>query len=343
MSRIYTCCVCKFAQPADEAETADVRSNVRALRQEQFALWRCGQCRSIHARDEVDLDAYYAAYPFFGRELDAITRMGYRRLTRRLRRAGLDPKPLPRRGQWPSGHRGQGQPPPSAREPIRQAQGGLATSPKEGGVEDADTPTERQQTILDYGCGSGLLVEYLRECGYSAVGYDPYSQTHSNPTALQRTYDVIIAQDVIEHDADPLGVLATLDALAAPGGLVAIGTPNADGIDLARPEEFVHPLHQPYHRHILALPALQAAGRDLGWSVERTYLTPYTNMPVISLPFIHHLMRHFDGCIDVLFERPKASLGFWLNPVTWFYMTVGYFLCDNADIVALFRKPTETA
>lgn len=287
MSRIYTCCVCKSEQPAEAAETASVRSNVRAFREETFSLWRCSHCQSIHAVEDVDLDAYYAKYPFFGRELDNFTRMGYRRLLRRLKRAGL----------------------------------------------------QKAHRIMDYGCGSGLLVQYLRECGYDAVGYDPYSPGHDDPAALDTTYDCVIAQDVIEHDDAPLAVLEKLDALAAPGALVAIGTPNAAGIDLARPEKFVHPLHQPYHRHILALPALLAAGRDRGWSVERTYLSPYTNMPVISLPFLHHLMRRFDGCIDVLFERPKAGLGFWLNPVTWYYLLFGYWLCDDADIVALFRTP----
>jgi SAM-dependent methyltransferase len=330
MSNIYTCCVCKSEQHAEGVETAAVRSNVRAFREETFSLWRCSRCRSIHAADDVDLDAYYAKYPFFGRELDNFTRMSYRRLLRRLKRAGLKKQPLPPRGRWPSGQRGQATPPPPTR--------GLATSPKGGGVQDAPRGPAPPH-ILDYGCGSGLLVQYLRECGYDATGYDPYSPGHDDPATLEATYDCVIAQDVIEHDEEPLAILEKLDALAAPGALVAIGTPNAAGIDLGQPEKFVHPLHQPYHRHILALPALLDAGRDRGWSVERTYRTPYTNMPVLSLPFLHHLMRRFDGCIDVLFERPKAGPGFWLNPKTWYYLTFGYWLCDDADIVALFRKP----
>ena len=37
------------------AETASVRSNVRAFRNEQFVIWRCTACKSIHAQDDVDL------------------------------------------------------------------------------------------------------------------------------------------------------------------------------------------------------------------------------------------------------------------------------------------------
>ncbi|MCE5278778.1 MAG: class I SAM-dependent methyltransferase [Planctomycetaceae bacterium] len=280
----YNCCICDAA--ASEPQTATVHSNVRAFASETFAVWRCPSCRSIHSRDEVDLAPYYAQYPFFKQHLNGLLRAGYRRLTRRLRRAGLA-----------AGH-----------------------------------------SVIDYGCGSGLLVQYLNECGFSAVGYDPYSAAHGDTACLENRYDFVIAQDVIEHAADPRAVLATLDSLAAPGAAIAIGTPNASGIDLARAAKFIHPLHQPYHRHILSIEALRKAGESLGWQLERYYPTPYTNMPVLSLPFLHHYMRHFDGTIDTLFDMPLASAKLWLNPKTYALLVVGYFLCDDADVVAIFRK-----
>ncbi|MBL7134860.1 MAG: class I SAM-dependent methyltransferase [Phycisphaerae bacterium] len=284
-----TCCICNTSGLAGTGvETASLRSNVRPFHTRQFSVWRCPACRSIHAADEVDLDEAYRPYPFFGQKLDFILRCGYRRLTRRLRRAGLRPG----------------------------------------------------QRVLDFGCGSGLLVQYLREKGCDAAGYDPYSPDHGDPARLAEQYDAVVAQDVIEHDETPLAVLERLDGLAGPGALIAIGTPNAAGIDLARAGRYVHALHQPYHRHILALPALLDAGRHIGWRVERTYLTPYTNMPVLSLPLLHYYMRCFDGTINTLFERPMNSARLWLSPETAFYLIFGYWLCDDADIVAIFRKPT---
>ena len=284
MTAEETCCICSTPRPA-RPERAVVRPNVRQFAHLRFHVWRCPNCRSIHAEESVDLAAFYANYPFFRQQLDTLLRWGYRRLLRRLRRAGVG-------------------------------------------------PTTR---ILDYGCGSGHLVKYLQENGLQAFGYDPYSVTHNDESLLNSRYDCVIAQDVIEHAENPLAMLKTLESFAKPGGLIAIGTPNADGIDLHRPAKYIHPLHQPYHRHIFSFHALKQRAGDLGWTLERFYPTPYTNMPGLSLPFLHHYMRCFDTTIDVLFDKPLRSWRFWLSPETLFYLLLGYFLCDDADVVALFR------
>lgn len=287
MTETLTCAICRAAADAGAVETGEARSNVRRFVRERFRLWRCPACRSIHARDAVDLAAYYAHYPFFGRTLDGTLRRAYRGLLRRLTDAGLDP---------------------NAR-------------------------------VLDYGCGSGLLTQFLRESGFEAVGYDPYSAAFADERVLARPADCLIAQDVIEHAEDPLDLLSRLDGLVAPGGLVFLGTPNASRIDLARAEAFVHPLHQPYHRHIFAAEALHAATGRLGWRLVRSYSTPYTNMRFPSLAFMQHYMRCFDDTLDALFERRLNSLKLWLNPKTYFLGLFGAWFCSDADLVAIYRTP----
>ncbi|MCK5114004.1 MAG: class I SAM-dependent methyltransferase [Phycisphaerae bacterium] len=282
MSTNRTCCICGYENidPRD----VNIHSNVREFAAEKFPVWRCGGCKSIHSRDEVDLDKYYERYPFFAQKLDWVLSGGYRRLLGRLKSAGL----------------------------------------------------RRTDRIIDYGCGSGLLVKYLCRAGYNAVGYDPYSKEHGDPAVLESQYDVLIAQDVIEHAADPREALKMLGSLVTPEGLIAIGTPNAAGIDFSHAAH-IHPLHQPYHRHIFAFDALERLVTDeLGWSLHKYHDTPYTNMPIISLPFIHHYMRAQDNTIDVLFDR-LTSVKLWLNPKTYFMLIFGYFMCDDADIVAVFK------
>jgi len=90
-------------------------------------------------------------------------------------------------------------------------------------------------SILDYGCGAGLFVNFLREKGYTDVyGYDPFVSRYSDLETLQRTYDAVVSYDVIEHYDDPREFMRAVSPLIRPGGVLAVGTPNADKVSIAR-------------------------------------------------------------------------------------------------------------
>lgn len=89
------CNVCLQDVPDDVVERASVRSNVRKFRDEQFGLWRCPNCRSIHAAEEVDLAHYYRSYPFHDigeQTIDWMLSAMYRNQLSRLKAAGLKPE-----------------------------------------------------------------------------------------------------------------------------------------------------------------------------------------------------------------------------------------------------------
>ena len=286
-----SCIVCG-APRTPACETAEVRCNVRAFRDERFAVWRCAQCRSIHARDEVDLDHYYRGYPVFAAELDWKLDVVYGNLLRRLQRAGLT----------------------------------------------------REHRILDYGCGGGVLVQFLLKSGYSrTVGWDRYGEGYTDASVLAQTYDCIVAQDVIEHVADPHALLAQLDDMADPGAILSIGTPDAAALDLRDPEDFVHALHLPFHRHILSADALKRAGQDRGWEVERYYDTMYNNtlFPTMNPRFVLHYVRARDDVFDLVAEPVKLTARMF-TPATPFFALFGYFFDRHTDIQVVFRKPRAT-
>lgn len=288
-----TCNICGAAR-ADDCERALVPCNVRRFREERFAVWRCAECRSIHAEDEVDLDRYYQAYPVHVAELDWKLNVVYGGMLARLRHAGLS----------------------------------------------------KDHRILDYGAGEGLLVSYLHGRGYeSAVGYDPYGSTHTDPTVLEQRYDCIVCQDVIEHVADPLELLRQFTGMIEPGGIVSIGTPDAEALDLSDPEEYKHALHLPYHRHILAHSALVKAGEALGWSVDRYYDTMYNNtlFPTMNPRFVLHYLRGHDDVFDLVAEPPRPSWKIMLDPATPFFALFGYFFDRHTDIQVVFRAPASEA
>ena len=105
-------------------------------------------------------------------------------------------------------------------------------------------------TILDVGCGAGLLAESLAREGFSVTGLDAGAEViaaaraHAqdqggqglNLTYRQGTaealaaegakFSVITALEIIEHVADPAAFLTSLRTLLTPGGLLFLSTLN---------------------------------------------------------------------------------------------------------------------
>ncbi|MBS3734135.1 MAG: methyltransferase domain-containing protein [Phycisphaerae bacterium] len=201
---------------------------------------------------------------------------------------------------------------------------------------------DRDDSVLDYGCGSGHLVRHLRQSGYArAAGYDAYTPGWDAPDALAGRYAWVLAQDLIEHAEAPVDMLRTLGELAQPGGRVVIGAPNAAGIDLRRPGRDRHSLHQPYHRHIPSRRALVAASERLGWRLERFWRTPYTNTPhpFLNTRFLLHYFRCFDDTVDVAFEASAPLTGRLATPATLILGFLGALGCPPTEMQAIFRTP----
>lgn len=289
MTDALRCAACEAVGPNLVMEESRARSNVRAFRSESFALWRCRECRSLHASEEVDLVRYYAHYPFFSLPEDWRTQVVYDHQLRRLRRAGVGP-----------GHR-----------------------------------------ILDYGAGGGGFVRHLRARGFLRVsGYDRDSSAFDDPATLQGRYDCVISQDVLEHVSDPAALLDQFGGLVEPGGVIAIGTPNADAIHLERPDRYVHALHLPYHRHIFSRQALLAAGTRRGWRLERYYRTQYANtaVPFLNSRFYRYYMRLCDDSLDCLLEPPRPGPLLARLPLTLFWGLFGCWFAEQTDVLAVFRR-----
>ena len=94
---------------------------------------------------------------------------------------------------------------------------------------------------LDYGCGTGGLVRFVRSHGgHDAVGFEqsPIAERlaeHGVPLVEERdldelagTFDVVTAIEVIEHTADPLAELRRMRRMLRPGGLLFLTTGNAE-------------------------------------------------------------------------------------------------------------------
>jgi 2-polyprenyl-6-hydroxyphenyl methylase/3-demethylubiquinone-9 3-methyltransferase len=106
-------------------------------------------------------------------------------------------------------------------------------------------------TLLDIGCGGGLLCEPLSRLGFAVTGIDAgdkniqIARLHAEkmglaidyqtatPEQLDRQFDVVLAMEVIEHVADIDSFLAACAARIKPGGAFCGATLNRNAKSFA--------------------------------------------------------------------------------------------------------------
>tara|TARA_R110002110_G_scaffold110071_4_gene274466 strand:- start:89779 stop:90495 length:717 start_codon:yes stop_codon:yes gene_type:complete len=104
------------------------------------------------------------------------------------------------------------------------------------------------KTLLDVGCGGGILAESMAHRGARVTGIDmgeaplavarihqlesgvdvDYRQTTAEDLATEQPghYDVVCCLEMLEHVPDPAAIVAACAALAAPGGSLYFSTIN---------------------------------------------------------------------------------------------------------------------
>ncbi|MGZ4849355.1 MAG: class I SAM-dependent methyltransferase [Halobacteriota archaeon] len=201
---------------------------------------------------------------------------------------------------------------------------------------------QRCDTLLDFGCGSGHFVRYAREHGVRAEGYDPYSEEFGDASVLDRRYDFVTAQDVLEHVDDPRALVDDLKSYAVPVGRMAIGTPNADAIDLHDPLDYITTLHQPYHRHIPSAAQLQRMASEGGWQAVEFRKEWYgdTRVPFVNLAFFFRFCKSSGGYRDVGLDPWTSQRNHILaHPSLIFWGLFGSFFSRETDMVVVVRAP----
>ncbi len=101
------------------------------------------------------------------------------------------------------------------------------------------------RSLLDVGAANGLLVEAAAAAGLTAAGVEPSAALAAaavargldvhcgvlpHPGLGDRRFDVVTCVDVVEHVADPVGLLGACRDACAPGGRLLVVTPDAASV-----------------------------------------------------------------------------------------------------------------
>lgn len=290
----YQCLICHHnSEKPSPRELGTVRGNTARFLSEDFALWQCPQCLSIHATEPVNMADIYSDYPLNAeRTLDIFARGTYKNLLSRLETHGL----------------------------------------------------RNDASILDFGCGNAVFLQYLEEQAYANLqGYDPYVPGHAIPPDPDNRFDCVIANDVIEHVDSPRAMMEEVYGMVKPGGLLYVGTADSEGVaDMRNLEPHIMRLHQPFHRVVLTQQGVLDLGAELGLEIVQTYRRSYmdTLMPFSNYRFLDEFNRAHGHNLDNALAPDAAGI-VARKPSLLFYALFGYFMPSAYEPAVIWRKPQE--
>jgi SAM-dependent methyltransferase len=141
-------------------------------------------------------------------------------------------------------------------EPIRDAL--PVTSPPAGA------------RVMDFGCGPGKLLDALQNCGWSTYGIEP-AMAHAFKRHVRLedvpeapTFDLIVANHVLEHTPDPLRLLRQFAAASHEQGFLFLSMPRLDTLPLHRDYKYVISGH--VHVTAYTWPCVQTLLAWSGWA-----------------------------------------------------------------------------
>jgi len=148
-------------------------------------------------------------------------------------------------------------------------------------------------TVLELGCGDGLMLQALAERGWRVMGTERTEESarFAREVGIEvlvdghdswprdRGFDLVIMFQVLEHLPDPVGRLTHCRGLLNEGGRIIVGVPNFASWQSQWSREHWFHLDVPRHLVHLSPGALQAAAERAGLRVESLSFRSFEHDP----------------------------------------------------------------
>lgn len=155
-------------------------------------------------------------------------------------------------------------------------------------------PTLRQPALLDFGCGGGALLRTAEGLGMSVRGIDVsasrsmavreagfpvWPDLEAYDVDMDADADAVVLSQVLEHVADPLGLLQALHARMSPDGVLFVAVPDCTGITVPRDFGSFHKVAPVEHMNAFIPATLTEICRRAGFvPIERPTAVVTTNL-----------------------------------------------------------------
>jgi len=165
-------------------------------------------------------------------------------------------------------------------------------------------------SILDIGCGSGLLVDRLARIGYQATGLDwsevavEFAKSHYQGEYLLanveqgldvgRKFDCVVASHILEHLENPHEFSQSVKGLLEPDGYLVVATPNLDWYDPKSIYRSVSTIFDPEHVVGYSPAGLRKLLEANGYKVEKI-LTRTHRLAILTAVGITMYRKLFGG------------------------------------------------
>ncbi|GIX27165.1 MAG: hypothetical protein KatS3mg123_1046 [Burkholderiales bacterium] len=142
--------------------------------------------------------------------------------------------------------------------------------------------------LLEIGCGSGKLLEFLKSLGWIVQGVDFDSRaidrarekglevrwgTLQDQRYPDNFFDAVVMSHVIEHIHNPEGLLRECHRIVRDRGQITVATPNAQSLGHRVFKSDWRGLEPPRHLQVFTAPALHSLIEKVGFSRTKLLIT----------------------------------------------------------------------
>lgn len=188
----------------------------------------------------------------------------------------------------------------------------------------------RSGKALDVGCAAGFCMAVMRELGFKAYGVEVSADIASHAVEhfgfdtvhigslqsaafAERTFELITMWDVIEHVADPSGLLRSARRLLKPGGVLVVETQNIDSVFARLLGRRWHHYKHAEHIYHFTPSTVRRLLTSTGFALQT--LTPRYGGKYVSLDFIAERAARVHPVLSAALRplQPLDSVSLYVN------------------------------